>query len=129
MPLIPQDQVVQFLTGAIDTSTAGSLVNATKVAMDVYTGHLTGAITLHDALGLLDALAASGQNAYFGFSEDNLAWHETPTVADQYIRFNSGQTRPPESDTSWSVGIRIVGQGIQGAYYVRQYINAAFSSA
>ena len=54
-----------------------------------------------------------------------MTWHDTQQTGDMYIRFAMGLTRPGDADPSWSVGVDFVGpQGIQGAYNVREYINA-----
>ena len=124
MAYVPNSAIVQFFTGALSTS-APSLGNADKIAIDTYSGHLSGATDLGMALDLIDVLAAAGQSAYLGFSTDGMTWHDTQQTGDMYIRFAMGLTRPVDTDASWSVGVDFVGpQGIQGAYNVREYINA-----
>ena len=125
MAYVPNSAIVQFFTGALSTSSP-FLGNADKIAIADYSGHLMGAADLGAALDLIDVLAAAGQSAYLGFSTDGITWHDTQQTGDMYIRFAMGLTRPGDTDPSWSVGVDFVGpQGIQGAYNVREYINAA----
>ena len=124
MPYPDATDVVQRFTGTLDTSTRAPLASALKIAIDDYSGHLSGATNLGEALTLIDVLAASGTNIFLGFSVDGMTWHNDPVAGDLYIRFASGQTRPIDTSPDWSVGIRFVGQGVQGAFYIRQYQNS-----
>ena len=126
MPYPTQDEIVQFFTGPLDTSTDQPLGYALKIAIDDYTGHLAGATNLASALALIDTLQAGGQGVFVGFSADNADWHAPPQAGDAYMRFASGTARPVETDPSWSTGIQFVGpQGIRGPFPVYQYQNAA----
>ena len=122
MPLVPQNEVVQFFTGTLDTSTTAALGNATKIAIADYSGHLSGATDLGAALAIIDVLVTGGDNVYLGFSSDGLTWRQNMQAGDTYVRFATGTVRPDDSDPSWTIGIQF--GGLQGAYYVRQYINA-----
>ena len=126
MPLTPQDQIVAFFTGTFDT-TGPPLVNAPRVAIADYPGHLSGATNLGEALALLDVLITGGSNIYLGFSSDGISWHAVETTGDIYVRFATGTSRPDVSDPSWTVGIQY--GGLQGAYYIRQYQNATSTPA
>ena len=53
---------------------------------------------------------APGQGIYIAFSADGSSWHEEPTANDLYVRFATGTARPSDSDASWGVAIRFVGE-------------------
>ena len=130
MPYPTPDEIVQFFTGPLDTSTNQPLASALKIAIDDYPGHLSGAANLGAALAILDVLAASGDGFFIGFSSDNSNWRATPQTGDRYLRFATGQTRPDESGSSWSIGIDVTGpQGVRGPFLIRQYRHATTTPA
>ena len=129
MPLIPQSDIVQNFTGPFSRSTVGQLLNPDLIAVDTpnYMGHLSGASTLAEVLTLVDVLIAGVSNIYLGFSSDGISWHAVEATGDIYVRFAAGMSRPADTDSSWSAGVQY--GGLQGAYYIRQYQNAASTPA
>ena len=90
MPYPGDNEIVQFFTGPLATSTAEPLVSALIVAIDNYSGHLSGATNLGTALDLIDVLQAGGQGVFVGFSADGNTWRSDPQTGDTYIQVCHG---------------------------------------
>ena len=69
-------------------------------------------------------IGPQGNSIWLGFSTDGITFHAALDSADTYLRFAQAETRPAETATTWTSGVKFVGtDGVSGASV--QYIYQA----